>query len=209
MITENIMTKSLILVSRKPIVIQIFTLVCKKIGINLEILNEIAVEHNADIIIIDNEFIDNQFNIMKSYSTIMGAISKDELPFEVANDFLIPLPFLPSSLELILISQLEILNKRNHSKMYISNIDEVDSKADMEDLEDFENKIEEDSDDCLISLVSLSKGGILDTKELSNLQNIMKLDDDINQEDFVHSYVDNDLKDLSSIIDDVIKLDKL
>ena len=107
--TENIITKSLILVSRKPIIIQIFTLVCKKIGIKLKILNEVQVEHTADIIVIDNEFIDNQFNMMKSYVTIMGAISKHELPFEIANDFLIPLPFLPSSLELILISQLEIL----------------------------------------------------------------------------------------------------
>ena len=48
---ENIMSKSLILVSRKPIVIQIFTLVCKKLGIKLEIFSEAQIDHKVDIII--------------------------------------------------------------------------------------------------------------------------------------------------------------
>ena len=204
MIAENVMTKSLILISSKPIIIHIFTLVCKKIGIKLEISNEVKVEENADIIIIDSEFIDNKFNNIKSYSSIMGAISKQELPFETANDFLIPSPFLPSSLELILLSQLEILNKRNNSKMYISNIDEIDMKLDVEDSDSFVEDIEKDNDDCIVSLSSLNEGGILDTKELSNLQDIIKLNDDINEDDFSDTCVDNGLIDLSSLIDDAI-----
>ena len=51
------MSKSLILVSRKPIIIQIFTLVCKKLHIDLEVLHEAQIDHKVDLIIIDNDFI--------------------------------------------------------------------------------------------------------------------------------------------------------
>ena len=37
------MNKSLILVSKKPIIIQIFTLVCKKLNIKLEVLELIRI----------------------------------------------------------------------------------------------------------------------------------------------------------------------
>ena len=105
------MSKSLILVSKKPIIVQIFTLVCKKLNIQLEVLNEVQIDHKVDIIIIDNDFIDDRFDIVKSYAKLMGAISKEELPFASANDFIIPLPFLPSSLENILETEKKIIKK--------------------------------------------------------------------------------------------------
>ena len=210
------MNKSLILVSRKPIVVQIFTLVCKKLNIQLEILEEAQLDHKVDILIIDSEFIDDRFNILKSYSKLMGAISKEELPFGSANDFTIPLPFLPSSLEQILDTQLEILNKRNNSKMYISNVeveDEVDSDEATETepaveyleslAEDIANEVdEEEVDDSIVSLAALNHGGVLDSNELSNIKNIMEPIP--NSEHANGDQIDTEWMDLSSIIDKAI-----
>jgi len=217
------MSKSLILVSRKPIVIQIFTLVCKKLNIRLEVLNEVQIDHKVDIIVIDNDFIDDRFDIVKSYAKIMGAISKEELPFGSANDFIIPVPFLPSSLEQILEKQIEVLKKRNNSKMYISNVeveennyreeefDEVPSNETEPAVEYLESladdialDIEEESDDSIVALAALNNGGILDTKELSNIQNIMTSTSNVEKKDFDPEKVEDEWMDLSSIIDQAI-----
>ena len=213
---ENIMNKSIILVSRKPIIIQIFTLVCKKLHIKLEVLDEVQVDHKVDIIIIDNDFIDDRFNVVKSYAKLMGAISKKELPFGSANDFIIPLPFLPSSLENILVKQLDILKKRDNTKTYISNVEvEDDSYIEENEVEpavnylesladDIAIDIDEENDDSIISFSSLNNGGILDTKELSNIQNIMKKGKNLTKEDFTHDKEEDEWTDLSSIIDQAI-----
>jgi len=121
--------KSLILVSKKPVVIQIFTLVCKQLHISLEVLHEAQLDHRADIVVIDKEFISDRFNILKSYGKVIGAISKEELSFDIANDFLIPMPFIPSQLYAILDKQVELLNKRAKSKVYISNVEVPDEEA--------------------------------------------------------------------------------
>jgi len=210
------MNKSIILVSRKPIIIQIFTLVCKKLHIKLEVLDEVQVDHKVDIIIIDNDFIDDRFNVVKSYAKLMGAISKKELPFGSANDFIIPLPFLPSSLENILVKQLDILKKRDNTKTYISNVEvEDDSYIEENEVEpavnylesladDIAIDIDEENDDSIISFSSLNNGGILDTKELSNIQNIMKKGKNLTKEDFTHDKEEDEWTDLSSIIDQAI-----
>ena len=121
--------KSLILVSKKPVVIQIFTLVCKQLHISLEVLHDAQLDHKADIIVIDKDFISDRFNILKSYCKIIGAISKDELSFDIANDFLISMPFIPSQLYTILDKQLDVLNKRAKSKVYVSNVEVPDEEA--------------------------------------------------------------------------------
>jgi hypothetical protein len=210
------MSKSLILVSRKPIVIQIFTLVCKKLNIELDVLREVQIDHKVDIIIIDNDFIDDRFDIVKSYAKIMGAISKKELPFGNANDFIIPVPFLPSTLEQILETQLEILNKRNNAKTYISNVEIDDDIEELPDLvepaieyleslaDDIAFDIEEENDDSIVALSALNNGGILDTKELSNIKNIMTSTNNVKKTDFDSNRVDDEWMDLSSIIDQAI-----
>jgi len=210
------MSKSLILVSKKPIIIQIFTLVCKKLNIQLEVLNEVQVDHKVDIIIIDNDFIDDRFDIVKSYAKLMGAISKEELPFASANDFIIPLPFLPSSLEKILETQLEILQKRINSKTYISNVEipsEIieplnEEKSAVDYLEtladDIASDIEEENDDSIVALAALNNGGVLDTKELSNIQNIITSGKVIEKKDFAADDIEEEWMDLSSIIDQAI-----
>lgn len=210
------MDKSLILISRKPVVIQIFKLICKKLNISIEISQETQVDHKVDIIVVDNEFIDDRFNILKTYTKIIGAISKNELPFEKANDFLIPVPFLPSTLESIITKQIEVLNKRSSSKMYISNV-EVDDTISNDELEDEEDyaveyleeladdiaqDMDEETDDSIVSFATLNNGGILDTKELSNIKEMINPLDDVKEEDEENS--ENEWKDLSSIIDEAI-----
>jgi len=214
------MSKSLILVSRKPIIIQIFTLVCKKLNIDLDVLSEVQIDHKVDIIIIDNDFIDDRFDIIKSYAKIIGAISKEELPFGSANDFIVPLPFLPSSLEQILLKQLDVLKKRDNTKTYISNV-EVDNAVLVDDIEepsstepaveylesladDIAFDIEEENDDSIIALAALNKGGVLDTKELSNIQNIMSSPNEVKKTDFDSEKIEDEWMDLSSIIDQAI-----
>ena len=214
------MSKSLILVSRKPIIIQIFTLVCKKLNIDLDVLSEVQIDHKVDIIIIDNDFIDDRFDIIKSYAKIIGAISKEELPFGSANDFIVPLPFLPSSLEQILLKQLDVLKKRDNTKTYISNV-EVDNAVLVDDIkepsstepaveyleslaDDIAFDIEEENDDSIVALAALNKGGVLDTKELSNIQNIMSSPNEVKKTDFDSEKIEDEWMDLSSIIDQAI-----
>jgi len=231
------MNRSLILVSRKPIVIQIFTLVCKKLNLILEVLPEAQIDHKVDIIVMDNEFINDRFNIIKSYCKIIGAISKEELPFGMANDFILPSPFLPSTLQDLLEKQINILNERMNSKTYISNIEVEDDSSPIEDdftmnmdnsiesfdendpstsvdyleslADDIASDMKEETDESVVSMASVNQGGVLDTNELSMIDNILK-EDTSTIEDLSPSYVDieeqndDEWVDLSSIIDQAI-----
>lgn len=218
--------RKLILVSKTPIIIQIFTLVCKKLDIKLEVLKEAQVDHKVDIIIVDKELIDDRFNILKTYSKLIGAISKNELPFEMANDFLVPLPFLPSTLQKIIEDQLVALQKKESSKTYISNIevDNIDYYGEntlnsndnelepaveyLENLADgIIDNINEETDDSLISMASLNDGGILDSNELSKIGSIIEPDSNYmhtQKKEFDQDDQDEDWLDLSSIIDNAI-----
>ena len=186
------------------------------LNIKLEVLDEVQIDHKVDIIIIDSDFIDDRFDIVKSYAKIMGAISKEQLPFGSANDFIIPLPFLPSSLEEILETQLDILKKRINSKTYITNV-EVDDEIEEEYAEvepaveylesladDIAFDMEEENDDSIVPLAALNQGGILDTKELSNIQNIMTAGSELKKADFDENKIEDEWMDLSSIIDQAI-----
>ncbi len=232
--------KNLILISRKPIVVQIFTLMCKKLHIALEVLDEPQIDHKVDIIVVDNEFISDRINVFKSYCKLIGAISKEELPYEIANDFLIPLPFLPSTLQDILDTQVEILHKREKSKVYVSNVevpadDEFEADGELEyeqDIgqtkkENFDDRpelavdylegladhiasdMEEETDDSMVSISSVKQGGILDSKELSMIENMIndtnekKIDQMTQNIDTTHS--SDQWEDLSSVIDQAIQ----
>ena len=221
--------KNLILVSRKPIVIQIFTLICKKLQISLEVLDEPQIDHKVDIIIVDNEFISDRINIFKSYCKLVGAISKEELPYEIANDFLIPLPFLPSTLHQILDKQLELLSARERSKVYVSNVevpvDEEfieDSEPQQDSLDDnpelavdylegladnIATDMDEETDDSMVSFSSVRQGGVLDSKELSVIEDMINDTNEKRIEEMTEN-IDGDEEDkwldLSSIIDEAI-----
>ncbi len=218
------MNKSLILVSKTPMVIKIFKLVCKKLNIDLDILKETQIDHKVDITIVDKDMIDDRFNILKTYSKRIGAISNKELPFEIADDFIISTPFLPSMLEKILKDQIDTITKQENSKTYISNVEpgefsipqprdeELEPAINyLEDLADgIAQNVKDDIDDSIISINSVeSSGGILDLSELSKIDDIFnedrRLNDDLSRE-FGSQDKENDdeWNDLSSIIDDAI-----
>lgn len=134
--------RKIILVSKTPIIIQIFTLVCKKLSLELEVIHNTQIDHKVDIIVIDNDFIDDRFNILKTYSKRIGAISKEDLGFDIANDFLIPLPFLPSYLQQVLEEQITILNQKTTTKQYVSNLEN-----DLEDDQFLKDEFAFDEDD--------------------------------------------------------------
>ena len=219
------MNKELVLISRKPIIIQIFTLVCKKLNLTLEVLPEAQIDRKVDIIVVDTEFIDDRFNIIKTYSKIIGAISKEELPFEIADDFIIPLPFLPSSLQELLEKQIDLLDKRMNAKTYISNIEVPNEEYDnltidhtlkndtnnavdyLESLaDDIADDMKEEADESVVSVSSVNTGGILDRSELSAIENIINGDIEESSKSQFSQIDEGEQKwlDLSSIIDQAI-----
>ena len=220
--------RSLILISKNPMVIKIFNLVSNKLMIKLEVLSEVQIDHKVDVIVVDKEMIDDRFNILKSYSKVVGVISNEELPFDTANDFLIPSPFLPSMLEPILNEQLEVVNRREKTKVYVSTIEEEeDTASDMavdyldqladgialgiDNIEPKQNEEDTishyiDDDDSIVFANNIANddGGVLDSNELSKLEGLIDIQNKPPQKEYT---IDEDTKewnDLSSIIDDAI-----
>jgi hypothetical protein len=213
--------KHIVLVSKKPIVIQIFKLVCNKLDIKLDILQDSQIDNKVDIIVMDTDFIDDRFNSAKPYAKLMGAISKVELPFEIANDFIIPIPFLPSNLEDILQTQFNIIKERENKKVYVKNIDQSEDKED-EDIDEVEASLdyidnlandigssiidEPNSDDE--SIVKVEKeldGGVLDKNQLDEIGDLLdphpELTNSFVQEEPLE---DENWQDLASIVDQAI-----
>jgi len=196
----------LLLISNTPIVIQIFNLVCKKIGLEFVNKDDNEVEEKFDLIIIDTEFIDDRFNIIKQFSQKLGAIASEELPFEKARDFVIPRPFLPNQLQVILEEHIKIIKEEEkensiHNKSDSENatkdvVDYVESLADEIALD-----IDDESDESIITVASLKDGGILDNKELHKIQDMLHSNDIQNE---VQELEEEDWLDLSDIIDKAI-----
>jgi hypothetical protein len=212
---------NLLLISETTIIEQIFSLVCKKLNIDLTITQSNDVSEKFDLIVIDQNFIDDKFNIIKQYSKKLGAISSEELPFDKSRDFIIPRPFLPTKLQEILKEQFEIILKDEKEEL-ISKTQETNQSASYVDLNEYEEDedvtvpiitdyveslaedvyldIEEDNDESIVSLASLNNGGILDNSELSKINDILK-------EEVIHNEIvmnKNDWKDISDIIDDAL-----
>lgn len=217
---------NLLLICETAIIEQIFSLVCKKLNIDLTITKSNDVSEKYDLIVIDQNFIDDKFNIIKQFSKKLGAISSEELPFDKSRDFIIPRPFLPTKLQEILKEELEIISQdeftskaqeNSKSSTYIdTNVykdgfeDEYEEDEDVtvpiitdyvESLaEDVYLDIEEDNDESIVNIASLKNGGILDNHELSKINDILK-------EEVIHNEIvmnKNDWKDISDIIDDAL-----
>ena len=207
---------NLLLICETVIIEQIFSLVCKKLNIDLTVKQTNDVSEKFDLIIVDQNFIDDKFNIIKQFSKKLGAISSEELPFDKSRDFIIPRPFLPTKLQEILKEQIEfilkeeITNTENNTSTYINELDNYEEDEDVtvpiitdyvESLaEDVYLDIEEDNDESIVSISSLNNGGILDNSELSKINDILK-------EEVIHNEVimnKKDWKDISDIIDDAL-----
>ena len=218
---------TILLICDASIIEHIFTLVCKRLHINLTIQKTNSVNDNYDLIIIDQSFIDDKFNAIKQFSNKLGAISSEELPFEKSRDFIIPRPFLPTKLETIILEQIKYIkeekeeennNKRiSFSKSSYEEEDNdvtvpvvhyIDSlKEDQEDFKRVSRKFEEEDDDyeeedeSIVHLQTLKSSGILDFGELNKINDILR-EDNIQNEINLEK---NDWKDISSIIDDALE----
>ena len=191
----------LLLVCDTNIIKDIFTLICKKLNIELIIQENMALtKQDYDFIVIDQSFIDDKFNTLKQHSKRLGAISSEELPFDKARDFLIPRPFLPTKLEFILKDEIEeikkvILRKSDEeledTEVTIPVGDYLETLVD-----DVYNKTEEENDESMVTFDSLNEGGVLDRDELSKINSILSNNKDVIKE--------IDLKEISDIIDDAL-----
>eukprot|EP01155_Anaeramoeba_flamelloides_P018561 Anaeramoba_flamelloidesa570689_24.p2 GENE.a570689_24~~a570689_24.p2 ORF type:complete len:177 (-),score=24.59 a570689_24:284-814(-) len=164
--------------------IQIFKLVAKKLDLEIEIKDKLEIENNYDIIVIDSDFIDDDFNKNKKYSKKLGAISKDELTFDKSKDFLIPRPFLPSQLENIIKKQIEDLHNQKSNNYndddYNSEIAEITPALDyIETLandvaKDIEFDRDSEDDESIVKHERNQGESILDKNELSKIKDKKK-----------------------------------
>ena len=205
---------NLLLICETQIIEQIFSLVCKKLKLDFSVQSTTTIDKEYDFIIVDQDFIDDKFNIIKQYSKKLGAITSEELPFEKSRDFIIPRPFLPTKLQEILREQVhfleaEILKEQKlevkpdlHTDIYDENTHTAPITDYVESLvEDvYLDMNEEEGDESIITLNPSNKGGILDNKELSKLHEMLE-ENDTKQEFVMDS---NDWKDIGSIIDDAL-----
>lgn len=214
------MLKKVLLICDTTIIEHIFALVCKKINIDLTIQKSTIVNENYDFIIVDQAFIDDNFNNYKQYTKRLGAISAEELSFSKARDFIVPRPFLPTKLEAILNEQIETLhddelNYSRRASVYNNFEDEdktfiIQKNSILKDnIFNSENVVDEEInddksafiDESLVNISSLNNGGILDNNELNRINNILKEEKIQNKIELEKS----DWKDISSIIDDALE----
>ena len=213
----------LLLITKTKMINKIFDLICAKLSIEIKVQEHTDVNEKFDFIVVDQEYIDDRFNIVKQHCTKIGAITNEELPFDKSRDFLIPRPFLPHDLQDIIEEQIEVIkeekvleqkhqtNLQNKSQL-LDEYDEDDTiglTSYIEELaDDVANDIEDESDESIVSLAALKDGGILDRSELGKISTILKEDDVENRflKDFQESdsLDENDWKDLSEIIDEAL-----
>ena len=166
----------------------------------LIVQNHTDVEEKFDIIVIDSEYVDDRFNIIKQFSSKIGAICSEDLSFDKSRDFIVPRPFLPAQLQEILDEVVETIAedlnriKIEERKKSLPNDEEnyMDSIADY-----IAQDIETQNDESIVSLAALKKGGVLDSKELGRIQSLLNVElpsneVEMNEEDWL---------DLSEIID--------
>ena len=206
---------TILLICETAIIEHIFTLVCKKLRVNLIIQKTNSVNDRYDLIIIDQSFIDDKFNTIKQFSKKLGAISSEELSFDKSRDFIIPRPFLPTKLEAILSDQIECIKeekekeKEENSKLFSHNQYEEDEEViipittkyinSLDDVSD-DDYFEDEEDESSIDPTLLNIGGILDHSELSKINNILR-------EDVIQNEINlekSDWKDIAAIIDDAL-----
>ena len=206
---------TILLICETAIIEHIFTLVCKRLHVNLTIQKTNSVNDKFDLIIIDQSFIDDKFNTFIQFSKKLGSICSEELPFDKSRDFIIQWPFLPTKLEEILIEQIEIIKedraKEKESdlnryeededvfvpitKKYIESLDSNHTNYSQDDF------YEEEDDESIINPSLLNIGGILDHSELSKINNILR-------EDVIQNEINlekTDWKDIAAIIDDALE----
>ena len=222
---------NLLLVCETTIIEHIFTLVCKRLNIKLTTQRNTNITQKFDLIVIDQNFVDDKFNLIKQYSRKLGAISSEELPFDKARDFIIPRPFLPTKLEAMIIEQIKYIKEEKEEESsnnrisfaknsyeedeevtvpvvkYIDSLDEKEKEyvqvkeSKSHNQNTYDEDDYEDEDESIVHLQTLKTGGILDHGELSKINDILREDNIQNEINLEKS----DWKDISAIIDDALE----
>lgn len=188
---------NLALITKTEIVEKIFTLICKKLSLDLIVTQSVNFEEKVDFIIVDEEFVDDDFNKFRANSKKLAAITSEDLPFDKARDFIIKRPFLPTYLESVLKEQIKILEKTKTSeKVYIENQEfkSIDSEIKEDDI------ILNEEDESIITIRSISNDGVLDNNELEKISTILEEESN----DFDNEVSQKDLNDISEIIDSTL-----
>ena len=211
---------NLLLICETAIIEHIFTLVCKRINVNLTVQKNNIVSEKYDIIIVDQSHIDDKFNVFKQHSKKLGAISSEELSFDKSRDFIIPRPFLPTKLESLILEQMKIIQEdeeyEKNRKITVPTFSSYDEDEDdlivpvidyvktMDEKPLISNEDDEfnfdEEDESIISLSKLNSGGVLDSSELTKINDILR-EDSIQNEINLEK---NDWKDINAIIDDAL-----
>jgi hypothetical protein len=193
---------NLLLISKTPVIKQIFNLVSKKLDIDLTILEVNIVSKEFDIIVIEDTILDDQFPI-QNFTKKFGIISKEIKTYENKSDFILQKPFLPS----ILMDTITKIQNDINNTIKIDNHDEIKSSEEFISslVEDISSEIIEESDESVVSSGLISDGGILDSSELSKIQNILN-DDDSQKNETIDDTTssDDEWVTLSNIIDEAI-----
>ena len=192
---------NLLLVSNTIIVKKIFQLVCTKLSILYNTQNSLMITSKYDIIIVDEDFSNEDIRHLKKYYFKIALISNQNVNPINLYDFLINRPFLPTELVIILEDNLKDIIKKKDQNIHLDNIKNT--------IQEIDNKIDDNSlilDDSIILKNSLDiKGGILDKKELSKIDDILNTTYSIkNRREVISKNEDEDLDILSSIIDKAI-----
>ena len=196
------------LLSNLDIINKIFTLVSKKLSLNLNIIQNDNQLEKCDIIIVDDQIKDINLLKYKSLCSSLVYITNEDNNLNNDYNHILKKPFLPSTLEIFL-NELINLNKTN-------NIQEEPEDEPIDDLVSFVSSIDNENldeqndeynlsedDETVIHKEDLGHGGVLDKKELTQLFDMINDEEKSNQK-ISSKMKDEDWVDLSKIIDDAI-----
>jgi len=219
--------KNITLITNTEIIKQIFTLVCNKLSINLEIYpNDLNITKTDILIYEDINYNKDEIIRYKSMCNVLAVIAKQKV-YEYEGCFLIKKPFLPSALVGYISELVDSIKEveEKQEKKEINTIDDIedlsfDMSNDVDDLVDFIDTIDEvkneeisNEEDIIIKKSDLGHGGVLDQKELNNLHNIISEDDTI-KEEIIEDHTNNiddftkeegEWLELNDIIDDALE----
>lgn len=174
---------------------------------DLEVRGDNDVTTKFDIIVVDEEFIDDRFNIIKQLCKQIGAITNEELSSYSSKYFKIKRPFLPMQLQEVLQEQKELLEQNELEEQ--NKVVEDDTTAEIAEFVDSladDIMADEDysDDESIVTLESLDDGGVLDSFELGKINDIL-LQNEIRPEfNNAIEMEEHDWKELSEIIDDAL-----
>lgn len=221
--------KNLILISNIDIINKIFTLVTNKLSINLKVYTDTSSLSNADIIVVDEEYKNEDIIEYKMNTNCLILLTQENIDVEDTQfDFILKKPFLPSQLQALLENTNKITNVQEEQQeeeiveessdsiedliSFVSDMTDDDEPEIIDEYAEFienekyieDEEDEENDNDITIRKEDLGHGGVLDQDELSKLYDLVSDEEEINDNPIKKSMNDDNWIDLSNIIDKAI-----